>query len=306
MIRYILRRLGWSLITVIGVALVTFLVVHTIPADPALAIAGPHATEETIISIRNQLGLDRPLYVQFGDFLWKLAQGDLGTSFFNDQPVRAQIAERLPATLRLGVAGFLAQLLIGIPAGALAALRQNTWVDRVLSGGVSLGLSTPEFWLGVMLLFLFAFKLPLFPLAGDGTLAHLVLPALTIGITGAAYYARLLRTSMIEIKAADYAVTARAKGLSETRVAIVHVMRSALIPVVTWAGIDLAKFFSGLVVTETVFGWPGVGHMTFTAIQNLDVPLIIGVVMLSAVMVVTASLVVDILYLFLDPRISYD
>lgn len=306
MTNYIIRRLIYAFLTLLGVSLVTFLVVYAVPADPAAVIAGPYADAQTVANIRHQLGLDRPLTVQYGLFLWHALQGDWGVSFINQLPVIQQILDRFPATVQLGLAAFFTQLLIGIPLGILAAVKQNSWLDNLVMSNVLIGLSLPRYWLGVMLLFIFAFKLSWFPLGGYGKPANLVLPALTVGLTGAAYYARLLRSSMIEVKRQDYVLTARAKGISQARVLFFHVMRNSLIPVVTWAGIDLASFLGGLIIVEAVFGWPGIGQLTFQAIQNVDIPLIMGTVLFSAIIVVLANLIVDICYVFLDPRISYD
>ena len=303
---YIIRRLIYAFFTLVGISLITFLIVYAIPADPAAVIAGPYANAQTIASIRHQLGLDRPLLVQYGLFLWHALHGDWGTSFINQLPVLQQIMNRFPATAILGLTGFFTQLLIGIPAGIVAAAKQNSHVDNLVMSGVLVGLSLPRYWLGVMLLFVFALKISLFPLGGYGSLAHLVLPTITIGLTGSAYYARLLRSSMIEVKRQDYVLLARAKGISRTRVLLWHIVRNSLMPVVTWAGIDLAGFFGGLIIVETVFAWPGIGQLTFQAIKNMDIPLITGTVMFSAIMVVISSLVVDIFYVVLDPRISYD
>lgn len=306
MTNYIIRRLIYAFLTLIGVSLVTFLVVNAVPADPASVIAGPYADAQTIENIRHQLGLDRPLTVQYGVFLWNALHGNWGVSFINQLPVLQQILDRFPATIQLGLAAFFTQLLIGIPLGAIAAARQNSWVDNLVMGNVLIGLSLPRYWLGVVLLFIFAFKLSWFPLGGYGQAANIALPALTVGLTGAAYYARLLRTSMIEVKRQDYVLTARAKGITQRRVLIHHIMRNSLIPVVTWAGIDLASFMGGLIIIESVFGWPGIGRLTFQAIQNMDIPLIMGTVLFSAIIVVLMNLIVDICYVFLDPRISYE
>lgn len=306
MTSYIIRRLIYAFFTLIGVTLVTFLVVYAVPADPATIIAGPYADAQTVASIRHQLGLDRPLAVQYGLFLWNALHGDWGVSYINQLPVVQQLLDRFPATFQLGLVAFFTQLIIGIPFGALAAMRQNSWLDNQVMVGVLLGLSLPRYWLGVMLLFIFAFKLSWFPLGGYAQPFSIVLPALTVGLTGAAYYTRLLRSSMIDVKRQEYVLTARAKGISRQRVTALHVMRNSLIPVVTWAGIDLSSFFGGLIIVEAVFGWPGLGQLTFQAIQNMDMPLIMGTVLFSAIIVTLANLIVDICYVFLDPRISYD
>jgi peptide/nickel transport system permease protein len=303
---YIVRRLIYAVVTLVGVSFISFLIVYAVPADPAAVIAGPNADASAIANIRHQWGLDRPFIAQYGTYFFNLLRGDWGTSFFNQLPVLRQLLGRFPATAQLGLIAFLLQLLIGIPLGAWAAIRQNTRTDHLIMSGVLVGLSLPRFWLGVILLFLFALKLPWFPLGGYGGLSHVVLPAITVGVTGAAYYTRLLRSSMIEVKRQDYVLAATAKGISRARVQVLHVMRNSLIPVVTWAGMDLAAYLGGLIIVETVFGWPGIGQLTFQAIKNMDIPLISGTVLLSAIFVVIGSLVVDIVYVFLDPRISYE
>ena len=303
---YILRRLIYAVVTLMAISLIAFFILYAVPADPAAVIAGPNADAVAIANIRHQWGLDQPFVAQYKTYFFKLVRGDWGTSFFNQQSVLDQLWSRFPATAYLGIIAFLAQLVFGIPLGALAAIRQNTRTDSLIMGGVLIGLSIPRFWLGVILLFLFALKLPWFPLGGYGRWEHVVLPAITVGLTGAAYYTRLLRSSMIDVKRQDYVLAASAKGISPARVQIFHVMRNSLIPVVTWAGIDLASYLGGLLIVETVFGWPGIGQLTFQAIKNMDIPLISGAVLFSAILVVIGSLVVDITYVFLDPRISYD
>ncbi len=303
---YILRRLFYAFLTLIGVSLITFLVVYAVPADPAAVIAGPYADAQTLANIRHQWGLDQPVWIQYLTFLGNAIHGDWGKSFLNQQPVLSQLLQRFPATAQLGLVAFLIQLVIGIPLGAIAAAKQNSRLDNLLMSSVLIGLSLPRYWLGVMLLFIFALKLSWFPLGGYGGISHVILPAITIGVTGAAFYARLLRSSMIEVKRQEYVLAARAKGLSRTRVMIRHVLRNSLIPVVTWAGIDLASFMGGLIIVESVFGWPGIGQLTFQAIANMDIPLITGTVMFSAIIVVVTSLIVDLVYVLLDPRISYE
>ena len=303
---YIVRRLIYAVVTLVGISFISFLIVYAVPADPAAVIAGPSADAIALANIRHQWGLDRPFIIQYETYFLNLLRGDWGTSFFNQQPVLRQLLGRFPATAELGVVAFLLQLIIGIPLGALAAIRQNTRTDHLIMTGVLVGLSLPRFWLGVILLFIFALKLPWLPLGGYGGCDHVILPAITVGVTGAAYYTRLLRSSMIEVKRQDYVLAATAKGISRARVQIRHVMRNSLIPVVTWAGMDLAAYLGGLIIVETVFGWPGIGQLTFQAIKNMDIPLISGTVLFSAIFVVIGSLTVDIVYIFLDPRISYE
>jgi ABC-type dipeptide/oligopeptide/nickel transport system permease component len=297
--------MAWALVTLFGITVINFLVIYAVPVNPAQVIAGIHAPHQTVLNIERALGLTRPIWVQYGIFLWRLLHLNLGYSYFAHRPVLHMIAEALPNTLRLGFAALVAELLIGIPIGYLAAFHSPGFWDRLLSVAALVGMSIPNYWLGTMFIYLFAYVWPVFPLYGQGW-ANVVLPALTIGITGAAWYMRLLRTAILDIVHANYVRTARAKGASERRVAIWHVTRNALIPVVTLAGMDLAGLLSGVVIIETVFGWPGIGLMTYTAVQNLDIPTILGVVLLASSLIVLLNLLVDILYAFLDPRVRYD
>jgi ABC-type dipeptide/oligopeptide/nickel transport system permease component len=295
----------WALVTLFGITVINFLVIYAVPVNPAQVIAGIHAPHQTVLNIERALGLNRPIWVQYSIFLWRLLHLNLGYSYFAHRPVLHMIGQALPNTLRLGLAALLAELLIGIPIGYLAAFHSPGFWDRLLSVAALVGMSIPNYWLGTMFIYLFAYVWPIFPLYGQGW-ANVVLPALTIGITGAAWYMRLLRTAILDIVHANYVRTARAKGASERRVAIWHVTRNALIPVVTLAGMDLAGLLSGVVIIETVFGWPGIGLMTYTAVQNLDIPTILGVVLLASSLIVLLNLLVDILYAFLDPRVRYD
>jgi len=295
----------WALVTLFGITVINFLVIYAVPVNPAQVIAGIHAPHQTVLNIERALGLNRPIWVQYSIFLWRLLHLNLGYSYFAHRPVLHMIGQALPNTLRLGLAALLAELLIGIPIGYLAAFHSPGFWDRLLSVAALVGMSIPNYWLGTMFIYLFAYVWPIFPLYGQGW-ANVVLPALTIGITGAAWYMRLLRTAILDIVHANYVRTARAKGASERRVAMWHVTRNALIPVVTLAGMDLAGLLSGVVIIETVFGWPGIGLMTYTAVQNLDIPTILGVVLLASSLIVLLNLLVDILYAFLDPRVRYD
>ncbi len=302
---YIGRRVLWALLTVFGITIINFAVIYLVPVNPAQVIAGIHAPHQTVLNIERALGLTQPIWVQYGIFLWHLLHLNLGYSYFAHRPVMQMIGQALPNTMRLGVAALVAELLIGVTVGYIAAFHSPGFLDRFLSIAAIGGMSVPNYWLGTMFIYLFAYRFPIFPLYGQGW-ANLVLPALTIGITGAAWYMRLLRTEILEIVHANYVRTARAKGVSERRVAIRHVTRNALIPVITLAGMDLAGLLSGVVIIETVFGWPGIGLMTWTAVQNLDIPTIMGVVLVASSLIVLFNLVVDVLYAFLDPRIRYD
>jgi peptide/nickel transport system permease protein len=295
----------FGLLVLLGVSLITFSLTYLVPADPALVIAGPRATGEAIASIRAQLGLDRPVYVRYGEYLWRLLHLDLGTSYLRNRPVLGQILDRFGATVQLALACVLMQLLIGLPIGVLSAVKQRSLSDRAAMVFSLLFLSAPPFWLGLMLLFLLGFLLPIFPLGGYGTPLHIVLPALTLGLSGSAWYARMLRSSMLEILSADYVRTARGKGLRERVVVVRHALQNAVPPILTMAGMDLGRFAGGLIVVETVFGWPGIGQLALEALYNFDVPMVMGVVLFSAMLVVLMNLVVDVAYGVLDPRIKY-
>ena len=290
---------------ILGVSVITFSLTYVVPADPALVIAGPRATAEAIANIRAQLGLDRPLYVRYGEYVWGLLHLDLGKSYLRNRPVLGQILDRFGATAELALACVLMQLLIGLPVGVVSAVKQHSLSDRASMLLSLLFLSAPPFWLGLVLLFLLGFLVPIFPLGGYGTPLHVVLPALTLGLTGSAWYARMLRSSMLEILSADYVRTARAKGLREQIVVIRHALQNAIPPILTMAGMDLGRFAGGLIVVETVFGWPGIGQLALEALYSFDVPMVMGVVLFGSTLVVAMNLLVDVAYGFLDPRIKY-
>jgi peptide/nickel transport system permease protein len=290
-------------LTIVGVSIVTFAFIYLIPADPARALAGPHASASTIASIRHQLGLDRPIVVQYANYAWRALHGDFGYSFQSHQPVLEAIAARLPATAALAVAGIICELLIGLPVGLLAALRRGGWFDHVSGIILIAGVALPPFWIGLLLLYVFAYIIPIFPLSGEGPNA-LVLPAITLGIAGAAYYARLLRDSVSRILHEDYVRTARAKGCSTRRVIVRHVLRNAILAVVTMVGMDLGYFLGGVVLVEAVFGWPGIGLQAYQAISYLDIPMIDGTVFVAASAVVVANFLVDISYLVINPQVE--
>lgn len=301
---YVAKRLWWALVTLLGISIINFVLIYAVPVDPARMIVGIHAPEATVLAVRRALGLDRPVYVQYGIFLWNIIHLNLGYSYMDNRPVMAMIGQAFGNTARLAGAAFLAEILIGGTLGYVAALRRGRWLDRMLSFVGLVGMSIPNYWLGSVLLLTFAFVVPIFPLYGQGNL-NLVLPALTIGLTGAAYYMRVLRTSLIEIMASDHVRTARAKGLSAWRVNVRHVVRNGLIPVVTLAGMDFAGMLSGVVIIETVFGWPGIGELAYQAVQNLDIPVVMGTVLYTTAVIVLLNLAVDVFYALLDPRVRY-
>lgn len=305
MTRYIAQRLLHAIPVLFGVSLITFALTYLLPADPARMYAGPNASIETVNSIRHQLGLDRPFYEQYAVYVGRALTGDLGFSYKLQMPVTQAILSRFPYTLQLTLAGIFFEMLLGLPIGLLAALRPNTWLDRGAMLFTFFAVAAPPFWLGLILLYFAAFRAGLFPLGGTGTLWHLVLPAFAAGMGGAAWYARLMRSSALDVVRADYVRTARAKGVSERGVVWRHVLRNAILPIVTLIGLDIPWFLSGVVLIEAVFAWPGMGKLAVDAVRNVDVPLILGTVLFTALVVVASNIVTDLVYAFIDPRIHY-
>jgi peptide/nickel transport system permease protein len=303
-LRYVAFRLLQSAGILLGVAGVTFALLFLVPADPARQIAGRSATRQAVESVRHELGLDRPLYAQFGTYLAHLAHGDLGRSYVQRTDVTSLLLSRLPATLWLLLGAVLAELAIGLPAGIVAAVRRGSAVDRSVMVLAFVGVSIPQFVIAILLLYVFAARLGWFPIGGYGGLQHLVLPALTLGILGGGWYGRMMRSSMVEVLGQDYIRTARAKGAGERRVVLVHALRNAILPVLAMIGIDIGTFMSGAVVVESVYGWPGIGQLTWQAIQQIDIPVIMAVTLLAAVGIVLANLLVDLVAPLVDPRIG--
>jgi len=304
--RLILERVLQGLAVLLAVSLITFALAYLLPADPARMVAGPSASVETVQSIRRELGLDKPFWTQYGTYLGHLVQGDLGRSYKQSSSVTELLLSRTPATLLLMLGAIFFELLLGLSSGILASLNPGGWLDRTLMGLSFVGVSAPQFVLGLLLLYLLAFALPIFPLGGYGTPAHLVLPALTLGIGGAAWYARVVRSNLLEGLGRDYVRTALAKGVSRRKVMGKHALKNALLPVVAMVGSDIGFFLSGSVVVESVFGWPGLGKLTWDAVRVIDVPVILGVVLLSAVMIVLGNLLADLAMPLFDPRVRYD
>lgn len=305
MLGYIGSRALQTVVVLLGVATVAFLITNLVPADPARLLAGRQASAETVASIRNQLGLDRPLYEQYGRYVGRLAQGDLGRSYTQRTEVRTLLVSRLPATLLLTAGGIFVELLIGVPLGILAALFAGRFLDRTVMLVSFVGVSAPQFALGLLLLYLVAYRWALLPLGGYGTALHLILPALTLGISGAGWYARVVRSALLETLRADYIRTGTAKGLSRGRVVLKHALRNALLPVIAMIGLDIGLLMGGVVVVESVFGWPGIGQLAWQAIQVLDIPVIMGTVLFTALFIVLGNLLADLLYPLADPRIRY-
>jgi peptide/nickel transport system permease protein len=303
MAAYILRRLVQSALILLGVSFITFVLLFVLPADPVRQIAGRAATAETVENIRQQLGLDQPFFVQYGRYIANLFQGDLGRSYLQKTEVAELIASRLPATLLLMLAGIGAELVLGLTMGIAAALMRGRFGDQVLMMTSFVTVSAPQFVVSLLMLYVFAVKLGWFPIGGYGTAAHLVLPALTLGILGSGWYSRMMRSSMIEVLRADYIRTARAKGLGRARVVLRHALPNAVLPIIAMIGIDIGIFMGGIVVVESVFGWPGIGQLAWQAIQRVDIPIIMGVTLVSALAIVIGNLLADLIAPFIDPRI---
>ena len=308
MIGAALRRIGWMIVVVWFVVTATFLVTTLIPADPAKALLGPHATAESIARVRAHYCLDRGIVGQYGCWLDHVAHGDLGESYRSKRAVTEIIADRIWPTAQLAFAAMFLQVVLGVPLGIVAALRHRRWQDHGATVVALIGQSVPPFFVGTMLLYLFAYRWGWFPLGGYGAggwdrVAHLVLPAMTLASLGVAYYARVVRAELLDVLGADYVRTARAKGLRESAVVGRHALRNALGPLITLVGLELGVLLGGAVVTELIFAWPGLGRELLQAILQLDMPLIIGVVLVSAIAIAVVNLVVDLVYLWLDPRL---
>ena len=302
---FLLRRILQAVPVLVGVSAISFLLIYYLPADPARIYAGPSATVATVDRIRQQLGLDQPLWVQYTTYLTRALQGDLGFSYRKQIAVTELILSRLPYTLALILSGIIVELLIGLPIGLASAVLRGKWPDRVGMFIVLVGISAPPFWLGLLLLYWFGFRIPLFPLGGADSAQSIVLPALTAGLGGAAWYARMMRSSTLDILASDYIRTARTKGRSTMVVMLRHVLPNALNPIITMAGMDIPWFIGGVVLVERVFNWPGVGRMAVEAIETVDVPLILGTVTFSALLVVVSGILIDVVQGIVDPRIRH-
>jgi peptide/nickel transport system permease protein len=303
MLHYVAKRIGASLLIVLGITLVTFALSFLIPADPVAMIAGRNSTAEQRQIIRHELGLDRPIYAQYASYLGRFAQGDLGRSYARKSDVTSLILSRLPATLLLTLGAIIAELLIGIPAGLYAATRRGTRADKAIMTASFVGVSAPQFVVGLLLLYIFAYQLSWLPMSGFGTLRHLILPALTLGIAGGGWYSRMMRSTMIDVLRQDYIRTARAKGVPGWQVVCKHALRNAILPIIAMVGIDIGFFMSGAVIVESVFGWPGIGQLAWQAIQSLDIPVIVGVTTVAAVFIVLGNLLADLVAPFIDRRI---
>jgi peptide/nickel transport system permease protein len=306
MLNYALRRILIAVPSLFGVLIVVFLMVRLAPGDPALYLAGEFADQATIERIRVRFGLDRPMHEQFGIYLVRLGQLDLGRSTRTNREVVADLAQFFPATVELALAAIAVAFLIGVPAGIIAAARQNTWADAAVMLFALVGVSMPVFWFGLLAILFFSVQLGWFPVAGRGTALHLVMPAITLGVSSMAIIARMTRSAMLEVLSQDFVRTAVAKGLMPLTVVGKHALRNALIPVVTVVGLQFGTLMAGAVLTETVFTWPGIGRLLVTSILARDYPVVQGAVLLIAVTFIVINIVVDLVYASIDPRIRYD
>ena len=303
MIAYCLRRLFQAALIVLGVSIITFVLLYLLPADPARMVAGRGSAEQ-VEQIRVQLGLDLPVWEQYGRYLWRLANFDLGRSYMQRTEVSALIVARLPATLLLMLGAIACELAIGLSLGVLAGIRRGSLLDQCVMVGSFVFVSMPQFVVALTLLYFFAIWLDWLPIGGFGKPQHLILPALTLGLLGGGWYARVTRSSVIEVLRQDFIRTARAKGLDRWRIIGVHVLPNAALPVIAMIGIDIGYFMSGIVVVESVFGWPGIGQLTWQAIRQIDIPIIMGVTLISAIAIVLGNLIADLVAPLIDPRIK--
>ena len=306
MFQYALRRVLIAVPSIVGVIVIVFFMVRLAPGDPATYLAGEFAPRETVEAIRRRFGLDRPLHEQFGIYVNSLAQGDLGRSTRTQRLVIDDLKQFFPNTLELALGAIIIAMLIGIPAGVVAAVKQNTWADFFVTVGALIGVSMPVFWFGLLAILYFSVELGWFPVAGRGTLSHLVLPAITLGVSSMAIVARMTRSAMLEVLSQDYIRTARAKGLVHNRVVLKHAFRNAMVPIVTIGGLEFGNLMAGAVLTETVFNWPGIGRLLVNSIEARDYPVVQGVVLVIAVSFILINITVDFIYAFIDPRIRYD
>ena len=305
MFNYLLRRILTSILVLFGVSMLVFSVIHLVPGDVTMAILGRQkVTEEKVAALREQLGLNDPLYVQYGRYLSNALRGDLGTSIRTNQSVSEAIAEQLPSTVMLAMSALIVALSIGAILGLLAALRHGSWVDTLVMGLSVSGLSIPTFWMGLLLILFFSVRLKLFPSISNGSsFADLFLPALTLGLPEAAVVARMVRASMLDVLNKEYITTARAKGLPERWVILKHAVRNALIPVVTFLGLQMAYLLGGATIVETMFARQGIGRLAVQSIFNRDYPMVQGVVLVTAAIYVLINTLTDITYGFLNPKI---
>jgi peptide/nickel transport system permease protein len=303
---YVARRLLAAIPTLWGVATAVFVMARLLPGDPARVIAGLQASGDQVDTLRRQLGLDQPLPVQYAGYMGRLVRLDLGTSAHFGDPVLAEIGGRLPYTLELALTAAAIATVLGLLAGTAAALRRNSALDLAVSAVSVLGISVPAYWLGLMLIVVFSVQLRLLPAAGADQPSSIVLPALTLSLLSVGLVARMTRSSLLEVLGQDYVRTARAKGVPPRQVVLGHALRNALVPILTAVGLQVGALMGGAVLTESVFGWPGVGRLLLDSVSSRDYPMVQGLVLLFAVTYIAVDLAVDLLYLYVDPRVRYD
>ncbi len=305
MANYLVRRILTSILVLFGVSVLVFSVIHLVPGDVTMAILGRQkVSEEKVTKLREQLGLNDPLYVQYGRYLNRALHGDLGTSIRNNLPVSRSIAEQMPSTIALALSAFLIALTLGGVLGVVAALRQGSWIDTLVMAISVSGLSIPTFWMGLLLILLFSVKWGMFPSISNGSSPReLFLPALALGLPEAAVVARMVRASLLDVLGKEYITTARAKGLPRHMVTMKHAMRNALIPVVTFAGLQMAYLLGGATIVETMFARQGIGRLAVQSIYNRDYPVVQGVVLVTAAIYVLLNTLTDITYVYLNPKI---
>jgi peptide/nickel transport system permease protein len=302
---YLVKRILGMVPVLFGLTIAVFFILRMIPGNPVKMSLGFNASAQAVAVMTRQLGLDRPLWVQLADYLWNLVHGNLGVSMQSGQPVATLLAQRFPATLELAGGGMVVAVILGATLGVIAALFIGTWVDRAVMVLATIGLSVPVFWLGLILVLVFALLLHWFPVFGYGGLSHLVLPAVSLGVVASAVNARLVRASMAEVLNSDYVRTARAKGSGRARVVLRHALRNALIPAITIMGLQVGSLLGGTVILEQLFGWPGIGSLLITAVNGRDYTLVQGGVLYIALIFLLVNLAVDLLYSVIDPRVRY-
>jgi len=306
MMRLVGHRVLMTVPTLFGVLLVAFLLLNVAPGDPVMAMVGERADAATIARLRAELHLDDPLPAQFGRYLWGVVRLDLGRSYITQRPIAEDLAARFPKTVQLALAAMLIAALSGITLGVLSAIRPGGAVDRLAMLLSYLGVSFPVYWVGLLLILVFAVVLRWLPPSGSGGLAYLVLPAFTLGTRSMAFLARMTRAAMLDVLSSDFVRTARAKGLTETGVILRHGFRNALIPVITVLGLDTGSYLTGSILTETIFGWPGLGRYVLGAIEKRDLPAIQGSILFMSLVFLCVNLVTDLVYAKADPRVAYD
>lgn len=302
--KYIIKRLLMLIPVLLGVAFIIFAIMNVAEGDPVYQVAGPDATEEQLAALREEMGLNGGLLTRYFKYIWRLLHGDLGTSYISKMPVMKLYLQRLPHTLELASLAMVVAILVSVPLGILAAVKQNTWKDTFAMVAAMLGLSMPNFWLGLLLMLLFALKLGWFPSGGSEGFRSVVLPAVTVGVGLAALLTRTTRSSMLDVLRQDYLRTARSKGVSEKKVIYRHALKNALIPIITIFGVQFSNVLGGSVLAETVFAWPGVGRLVVDAIDQRDIPTVTGALIMTTMLVTIVNLLIDIVYAYVDPRIK--